>query len=197
MAMMPQPAGDVDAWIKFAVENKSSWKQLVKPVLTHIGSPALGPAEMVQCPDCHKSFLVKGLGAHRARVHNVFRVARTVVDRSGICPVRGLFFHTRQRVIQHIEHSCKSCKAAVQAGLVQTLSEAQMKELDAEDAKERREARKQGVSYLALRFEVRNELVAPPLLCKASNLCGPCWSWHRGAPRFLPLWSSVAERLRI
>ena len=29
-----------------------------------------------------------------------------------------------------------------------------MKELDAEDAKERREARKQGVSYLALRGEV-------------------------------------------
>ena len=58
------PAGDVDAWIKLAVENKSSWKQLVKPFLTHIGSPAMGPAEMVQCPDCHKSFLVKELGAH-------------------------------------------------------------------------------------------------------------------------------------
>ena len=69
---------------------------------------------------------------------NVFRVARTVVDRSGICPVCGLFFHTR---------------AAVQAGLVQALPEAQMKELDAEDAKERREARKQGVSYSALRGE--------------------------------------------
>ena len=63
VAMMPHPAGDVDEWIKLAVEKKSSWKQLVKPVLTHIGSPALGPAEMVQCPDCHKSFLVKGLGA--------------------------------------------------------------------------------------------------------------------------------------
>ena len=83
----------------------------------------------------------------------MFRVARTVVDRSGICPVCGLFFHTRQRVIHHIEHSCESCKAAVQAGLVQALPEAQMKELDAEDAKERREARKQGVSYLALRGE--------------------------------------------
>ena len=54
--------GDVDAWIKLGVENKSSWKQLVKPVLIHIGSPALGTAEMVQSPDCHKSFLVKGLG---------------------------------------------------------------------------------------------------------------------------------------
>ena len=150
---MPHPAGDVDAWIKLAVENTSSWKQLVKPVLTHIGPPALGPAEMVQCQNCHKSFLVKGLGAHRAQVHNMFRVARTVVDRSGICPVCGLFFHTRQWVIHHIDHSCESCTAAVQAGLVQTLPEAQMKELDAEDAKERREARKQGVSCLALRGE--------------------------------------------
>ena len=61
LAMMPHPAGDVDAWIKLCVENKSSWKRLVKPVLIHIGSPALGTAEMVQCPDCHKSFLVKGL----------------------------------------------------------------------------------------------------------------------------------------
>ena len=139
VAMMPHPAGDVDAWIKLAVDNKSSWKQLVRPVLTHIGSPALGPEEMVQCPDCHKSFLVKGLRAHRARVDNVFRVARTVVGGSGIYPVCGLFFHTRQRVTHHIEHSCESCKAAVQAGLVQTLPEAQMKELDAEDAKESRE----------------------------------------------------------
>ena len=152
VAMMPRPAGDVTRGLSW-LWNKSSWKQLVKPVLTHIGSPALGPAETVQCPDCHKSFLVKGLGAHRARVHNVFKVARTVVDRSGICPVCGLFFHTRQRVIHHIEHSCESYKAAVQAGLVQTLPEAQMKELEDEVAKERREARKQGVSYLALRCE--------------------------------------------
>ena len=65
----------------------------------------------------------------------------------------GLFFHTRQRVIHHIEHSCESCKAAVQSGLVQALPEAQMKELDAEGAKERREASKQGVSYWALRGE--------------------------------------------
>ena len=26
VAVMPHPAGDVDAWIKLAVENKSSWK---------------------------------------------------------------------------------------------------------------------------------------------------------------------------
>ena len=82
------------------------------------------------------------------------------MDRSGICPVCGLF-HTRQRVIHHIEHSCESCKAAVQVGLVQTLPEAQMKELDA--AKERREARKQLVSYLALRGE--DEVVAASYRC--------------------------------
>ena len=35
-------------------------------------------------------------------------------------------------MIHHIEHSCEGCKAAVQAGLVQALPEAQMKELDAE-----------------------------------------------------------------
>ena len=56
-------------------------------------------------------------------------------------------------MIHHTERSCESCKAAVQPGLVQALPEAQMRELDAEDAKERREARKQGVSYLALQGE--------------------------------------------
>ena len=115
---MPHPAGNVDVRIKTAVENKVSWRQLVKPVLAHLGSPVLETAETVPCRDCHKYFPIKGLGAHRARVHGVFRIARTVVDRSGVCPVCGLFFHTRQRVIHHIEDSCGSCEAAVQAGMV-------------------------------------------------------------------------------
>ena len=62
---MPRPAGDVDAWIKLAVENKVSWKQLVKPVLTHARSPTLETGETVRFPDCHKDFLIKGLGARR------------------------------------------------------------------------------------------------------------------------------------
>ena len=150
---MPHPAGYVDVWMEMAVENMVSWRQLVKPDLTHLGSPALETAEKVPCPDCHKYFLINWLGAHRARVHGAFRLAGTVVDRSGICPVWGLFFHTRQRVIHHIEHSCESCKAAVQAGMVQSLPDAQVRDLDAEDAKESREALQRGVSYLALRGE--------------------------------------------
>ena len=126
VSAMPHPAGDVDVWIRMAVENRVSWRQLVQPVLTHLGAPALETAVTVPCPDYHKYCLIKGLGAHSARVHGVFRLARTVVDRSRICPVCGLFFHTRQRVIHHIEHSCESCKAAVQAGIVQSLPEAQV-----------------------------------------------------------------------
>ena len=71
VSMMPHPAGDVDAWTKLAVEDKVSWKQLVKPVLTLVGSPALEARETARCPDCHKEFLIKGLGVHRARVHGV------------------------------------------------------------------------------------------------------------------------------
>ena len=88
-AVQPHPAGDVDVWFKLAVENKVSWRQLVKPVLTHLGSPALETSETARCPDFHKYFLIQALGAHRARVHGVYRLARTVMDRSGICPVRG------------------------------------------------------------------------------------------------------------
>ena len=144
----------MDVWIKIAVENKVSWRPFVKPALTHLVSPVLETAETVPCPDCHKYFLIKGLGALSARVHGVLRIARTVVNRQTICLVCGLFFHTRQRVIHHIEQSCESCRAAVQAGMVQLLPEAQVKKLDAEDAKKRREARQRGVSYLALRGEV-------------------------------------------
>ena len=93
VSMMPHPAGDVDAWIKLAVENKVSWKQLVKPVLTHVGSPAFEARESVRCPDCCKDFLSKGLGARRARVHGVFRVVRTVMDRY-LPGVRVLLSHT-------------------------------------------------------------------------------------------------------
>ena len=45
---------------------------------------------------------------------------------------------THDKEIHHIEHSCESCKTAVQAGLVQATAEAQVSALDAEDAKERR-----------------------------------------------------------
>ena len=64
---MPHPAGDVDACIKLAVETKVNWKQLVKPVLTHVGSSALETGETVRFPECHKDFFIKGLGALRAR----------------------------------------------------------------------------------------------------------------------------------
>ena len=110
---MPHPPGDVDAWMKLAVETKVNWKQLVKPVLTHVGSSALETGETVRFPECHKDFFIRGLGALRARVHGVSRVARTVVDRSGVCPVCRLFFHSRRRMIHHIEHNCESCKAAL------------------------------------------------------------------------------------
>ena len=59
-----------------------------------------------------------------------------------MCPVCALFLHTRQGVIHHIEHSCEGCRAALHAGLVKVLPDAQVRASDAEDAKERREARK-------------------------------------------------------
>ena len=89
VSAMPHPAGDVDVWIKMVVENKLSWRQLVKPGFTHLGSPALETTETARCRDCHKYFLIKGLGAHLARVHGVFRLARSAVDRSGICTCVG------------------------------------------------------------------------------------------------------------
>ena len=93
-----------------------------------------------------------------ARVHN--RVARTVVDWSDMCPVCGLFFHTRQRVIHHIDHSCESCKAAVKAGLVQTLPEA------------RRSAERQGdKGSLIWLCVVRNEVAGAYCCLPVHTVC--------------------------
>ena len=50
VSSMPHPAGDVDAWIALAVENKESCRQCVKPVLTHLGSKAMETGETVRCP---------------------------------------------------------------------------------------------------------------------------------------------------
>ena len=50
VSMMPHPAGDVDAWMKLAAENKVCCKQLVKPVLTHVESAALEAREKARCP---------------------------------------------------------------------------------------------------------------------------------------------------
>ena len=57
------------------------------------GLPAWETGGTARCMDCHKDFHITGLGTHRTRVHGVFRIARTVVDRSGVCSVCGLFFH--------------------------------------------------------------------------------------------------------
>ena len=67
--------------------------------------------------------------------------------------VCGLSFTCDNSVIHLIEHSCEGCRAAVHAGLVKVLPDAQVRALDAEDAKELREARKRGVSHVALRGE--------------------------------------------
>ena len=90
----PHPAGDVE----MAMENRVSWRQLAKPVLTHLGSPALETRRNGAMPRLPQVLPHQGAGCNRARVQGVFRLAKTVVDRSGICPVCGLFFHTRQRV---------------------------------------------------------------------------------------------------
>ena len=56
-------------------------------------------------------------------------------------------------MILHIEHSCESCKEPVQAGMVQAMPEKQVSDLDADDSKDRSEARKRRVPFLALRGE--------------------------------------------
>ena len=97
VSAMPHPAGDVDVWIKMAVENKVSWRQLVKPVPTHLGSPALEAAETVPCPDCHKQFLVKVRIVRGCMVFSGSLGQLSTAQESAGC---GLFLHTRQRVIQ-------------------------------------------------------------------------------------------------
>ena len=63
----PHPAGDVDVWIRMAVENRVSWRQLAKPVLTHLGSAALETAVTVPCPRLPQVLPHQGAGVRIVR----------------------------------------------------------------------------------------------------------------------------------
>ena len=66
-----------------------------------------------------------------------------------MCPVCEANFVTRLRCIHHIEHSTTSCFEALADGHFLEIAEDERAVLDAEDAKFRKQARKEGRSYLA------------------------------------------------
>ena len=79
-------------------------------------SVALPEVLRVRCAVCGVVVAKRGLGAHCARAHSMFRLARAFVGGGGVCPVcQGKFF-VRLSCVHHVHHSSATCLAALQSG---------------------------------------------------------------------------------
>ena len=71
--------------------------------------PQLQPTPPVRpCPECGRLFPRQALVCHRMKVHGVRAPARRMVAGTA-CPVCLTEFHTRTRLIRHLEHDCPRC----------------------------------------------------------------------------------------
>jgi hypothetical protein len=83
---LPPPAVDLDAWVAFVIKSPKSWKKFVRALATS-DSPELPATVLVTCSVCGLLVAKQGLGAHCARMHSMFRLARASVGSDGVCPV--------------------------------------------------------------------------------------------------------------
>ena len=103
------------------------------------GEPGRLPAALTprgtgtaQCPECGKHCKVKGLGAHRKRVHGISVLARRFVSGS-VCPACNMDFHTRPRALHHLQFACKQCRGKLMSGQLVELDRSVVDELDRRD----------------------------------------------------------------
>jgi hypothetical protein len=136
----------VDLWVKSFCGGAG----LVEIPLSEV--PGLLPAVVrsdpflpFQCEECGLAFAsVQALGLHRRRVHNYMHPIRRMVWGS-LCPVCGIQFHTRPRLIQHLAYDSTSCKAVFLDGEPLELSVDFIRTLDAADAVKARTNRRAGL----------------------------------------------------
>ena len=109
---------------------------------------ALPETLRVHCSICGVVVAKRGLGAHCARAHSMFRLARAFVDGDGVCPVCQGNFFIRLRCMHHVHHSSAACLAALQSGAFEQLPVEQITRLDALDVEYRRCELRNGRSFL-------------------------------------------------
>ena len=81
------------------------------------------------CTFCDAEFATKAaLCAHKFAAHGVRASARQFIDGSGVCPVCRGVFHSRRRVLKHVQgpvHGSALCSEIVASGVLPRLSDAQ------------------------------------------------------------------------
>jgi len=145
---LPPPRLDPDAWIRLAIKYPKAWRKFVS-VLRTSGSPVNPEADKTACAQCGKMVARQGMGAHCARVHAVFRLARAFCKDDGVRHVCQGQFVVRSRCIHHVHYSSLACLAALMSGDFQQLDPEEICRLDALDAAFRRAELKAGRSFVA------------------------------------------------
>ena len=163
LGALPPAASHPEVWEQLWSEFPGEWKAIVRffffaraaadPARAHQLAQTLlpnschsGPVadEEWFCAECGRDFVtLSSLSHHRAKVHAPRRPARDVCSGSW-CPNCGKNFHTRLRVMKHLERGSRACQLALREGRLPRLPDHVIQEADARDRALMVELRKHG-----------------------------------------------------
>ena len=135
--------------MNFAAESPKSWAKVASALKTP-DSPVSPVVDYIACEICGSIVAKQGYGAHCARSHLVFRLARAFCSDNGRCPVCSVQFARRVQCIHHVHYSSPACLAALMSGHYDPLHPDEVIRLDALDAQFKRTELKAGRSFLAV-----------------------------------------------
>ena len=156
---LPDPDENSQEWLRFILSFPSRWHQLVDMLFysqscldrQQIGQDTAQLSFKCElCNDPQPAFASsKALAQHQRIKHKMRSVLRLRVDDSGVCPCCHNVYHTRYRVLAHLQNPKKpACKDFVlNSGEVPILSAETVRKLDEMDKIAIREARKKGHTH--------------------------------------------------
>ena len=120
------------------------------------------------CRQCDREFATRSaLGAHLYACHGHRSDARRFIDDSGVCPVCRAVFHSRLRVLKHVQgppYGAALCSQIVSSGALPAIPTDRVAAMDAADSAHRRSCRRAGASVLQGPPAMRPTPSADPLL---------------------------------
>ena len=164
---LPVPVHDPLAWLEFMKNEADGWHALVDK-LFYVQScldRQAQPVETVQltfvcdiCANPKPAFCTaKALAQHKRIKHKMRSNIRCYIDDSGVCPCCKNTYHTRYRVLTHLQNPKKpECKDYIlNSGRVSMLPSEFVQKLDVMDNIAIREARKQGFTHPKIKKPAR------------------------------------------
>ena len=157
------PAGDILPWVRLASRYPRPWSELVNAFIVHeaaretkVSAPAVGPQHA--CHICRTegsdaAFIsMKALQLHMRTKHGVQNALKRFIDGSGACPVCCATFSSRTRLLAHVAEQRRrgrathTCGMILATGAFPQIDPVTAARCDADDARRRREARREGHS---------------------------------------------------